>query len=223
MFLAILLLIAVSQWVSPSTFPVEAMILFMFGLGEAVRHARFVIFFALVCAPVLAILLAKWLPAYRPSEDHPMANAVLITSVICGLIALFPSGTRLQKTLELTFPVRAVGYLRQHEDGYHTFNDETWGGFLMFSLGVRHQVFMDGRDEMYTYNGVIEDYIRIIQGRADSPDLLRKYDIKRCLIRKDALLAKLLAANSKWKQVYGDDLSIIVDRVGQATKPGVEK
>ncbi|HLY62073.1 MAG TPA: hypothetical protein VKV95_15135 [Terriglobia bacterium] len=218
MFLAIILLMLVSQWSSPASFPIEAVILLLAGTAEASRHARFVIFFAVVSAPVLASLLSKWLPTYRPDEDHPIANAVLVGAVILGLVAFFPSRLRLQQTLEDTFPVGAVDYIRQHDSLNHMFNDETWGGFLMLSIGPTHQVFMDGRDEIYTYNGVIEDYIRIVQAQPGALDLFRKYGINGCLIRRTAPLGKLLSGNPEWKQVYCDDLSVIFDRVEQRMK-----
>ena len=63
-------------------------------------------------------------------------------------MALLPSNRKLDQALAKTYPVSAVDYLRQHPVPVGMFNEDTWGSFLIWSLGTRHQVFIDGRAEI---------------------------------------------------------------------------
>src|SRR6266567_1161324 len=186
-------------------------------------HARLFILFACVYAPVLATFLAAWLPSYRPDRDHPLANAVLVATVVWGLIAFFPSGPKLRLTLERTFPVDAVEYLRQHDIEGRTFNEDTWGGFLIWSFGTQHPVFIDGRIEIYEYSGALWNYIRIAGTSPDAPSLLNSYRVTTCLLHRGTPLGTLLASNPEWRQVYSDDLSVIFARARPKHNAGPEK
>jgi hypothetical protein len=103
------------------------------------------------------------------------------------------------------------------------FNDENWGGFLIWSLAPEHKVFMDGRLDIYEYAGVLADYVSIMRGEPNAQLLLRKYDIVSCLLRRDTTpLAGTLAASHDWEKVYEDDHSVIFRRTGDATGSSVQ-
>ena len=91
-------------------------------------------------------------------------------------------------------------------------NDYTYGGYLIWQLGVQQKVFIDGRTDLYEYSGVFQDYVRIVNLDPDALSLLGKYDIQSCLIKRDSAFATLLAASPEWKQTYADDLSAIFVR-----------
>ncbi len=212
LFVIFLLFTLFLQVISPVDYPLEVMALLLFAAVETFAHARFIIFFALVYAPILATLLSGWLPSYRPDEDHPVPNAVLIGTIICGIIGFFPSQAKLERTLAQTYPRNAVEYLRQHEVNARTFNEDTWGGYLIRTLGSEHKVFIDGRAEIYESTGVLEDYIAIAGAHENALTLLRKYDIEACLIHQNTPLGTLLAFSPDWKRVYADRQSIIFAR-----------
>jgi len=211
-FLALLLLALVCQVVSPVVYRLEILALLVVAVVESCLHARFLIIFASVYAPVLATLAARHLPAYRRAEDHPVVNALLVGAIAFGVAASIPSAARLDSALRCTFPVAAVQYLRQTRLPPRLFNEDTWGGFLIWSLGPEHKVFIDGRGEAYENNGVIADYLRIVGDLDAAPALLRKYRIAACLLHRGSPLAALLAVSPDWRRAYADDQSAIFVR-----------
>ena len=216
LFLALVVVTLVWQIVCPAVYRLETLVLLLFAIGESCLHARFLIVFAIVYAPVLATLFARTLPPYRPAEDRPILNAALVGALVWGMVGFFPSEAKLNRMLGRTFPVGAVEYMSQHDVPARMFNEDTWGSFLIWSLGAKHPVFIDGRAEVYENSGVLADYVRIItlqQGAA--PDLLRKYGVTACLLHRTAPLGALLAASPDWKQAYGDNQAVIFVRAGQ--------
>jgi len=149
-------------------------------------------------------------------------NAVFIAALVCGGLALWPSNARLQGSLRRAYPVGAVEYLRAHPAPTSMFNDENWGGFLIWSLAPEHKVFMDGRLDIYEYAGVLADYVSIMRVEQNAPAVLRKYGITACLLRRDATLVGMLAASHEWEKVYEDDHSVILRRTGDAAGSSVQ-
>lgn len=211
-FLLVVLALAILQVVFPRPYKLEVLTLLVFTAFESCVHGRFLIFFASVSAPVLAAYLADWLPAYDAAHDRYVLNAALIAVMAWGLLAFFPSQARLQEMLGRTFPVRAVEYLRAHPIPGGMFNEDTWGGYLIWSRGPDPKVFIDGRADIYEYGGVLADCVRIIQLDPQTFLLLQKYGIKACLLHRNTPLGILLAASPEWQRVYEDRISTIFAR-----------
>ncbi len=174
-------------------------------------HRRFAFFFILLFAPLLASLLARWVPAYQPSKDRWTFNAALIALIAAGLVTSFPSRSELDQLVGSHYPRQAAEYLRQHPVT-RPLNDFRWGGYLIWSLGPQQKVFIDGRADIYEYAGVLSDYLRIARLDPDTLFLLRKYDVQACLLERKAPLATLLAALPDWERVYSDKLSALYVR-----------
>lgn len=136
-------------------------------------------------------------------------NAVFIAALLFGGLALLPSNARLQGTLRRTYPVGAGEYLRAHPVPSGMFNDDYWGGFLIWSLAPEHKVFIDGRFDIYEYAGVLADYGPITRAAQSAPLLLQKYGIRACLLYPEAPLVGMLAASRDWEKAYEDDHSVI--------------
>ncbi|PYV23572.1 MAG: hypothetical protein DMG24_13610, partial [Acidobacteria bacterium] len=209
-FLGLLLLFVLLQALFGSlVYRVEEMVLLLFAVYESLLHVRFLLFFTLVFAPLLAALLARWVPGYMPEKDKYVLNAVLIAVILVGLARLFPSSAVVDEALDRQYPKRAVEFLRQHPSIGPTFNENAWGGYLLWS---GRKVFIDGRSEIYEYAGVLEDYIRIVNLDPAAQLLLRKYGVEACLLEKGTSLGTFLAALPDWKRVYEDNLSVIYVR-----------
>ncbi len=88
-------------------------------------------------------------------------------------------------------------------------NEYGWGGYLIWSLGPNHKVFIDGRADIYDYGGVLSDYMSMTLLKPKTLSLLRKYGVEACLLQRDAPLVTLLAALPEWEEVYSDELSVI--------------
>jgi len=214
-FLGFMLSVFLAQVLFPFVYRLEILAFFLFTILESCLHVRFLIFFVMALTPILAQLLARWIPPYEPPKDHPWVNAVLIGVVLAIVVAFMPSRRRLDEAVAEKYPVRAVEYLRRHPVPAAMFNEETWGGFLIWSLGPEHRVFIDGRADIYEYGGVLADCVRIESLEGDPLLLLQKYGIKACLLHRGVPLGTLLATSPDWQRVYEDKISTIFARKQQ--------
>jgi hypothetical protein len=215
-FLLFLLLALLWQAVSPIVYRLEVFVFFLFTILETCLHRRFFIFFVLAFTPLLATVLARWMPPYEARKDHPVVNAAIIGLALSFVVALIPGNARSENALATAYPTGAVEYLRRHPIPVGMFNEVTWGGVLMWTLGPDHRVFIDGRADIYEYGGVLADYVQIISLQGNPLLLLQRYGIKACLIHRDAPLGTALAASREWRRVYEDKISTIFMRDGAA-------
>lgn len=211
-FLGFLMVFFLAQVFFRPSYHVGEIALLLVAVYAACIHLRFVLLFVIVFAPLLALLLARWVPGYEPAKDRPALNVVLILLISAGLVGLFPSDKDLGQMVDKVYPRQAVEYLREHPVAGPMFNEYGWGGYLIWKLGPEHKVFIDGRADIYEYAGVLSDYLRIARLDADTLFLLRKYDVQACLLERKAPLATLLAALPDWERVYTDKLSALYVR-----------
>ena len=163
--------------------------LLLFSFYSTLMHTRFVLLFALLLAPFVAVLLARWMPRYHPTKDKYVLNAVLMGVIAATMLAYFPSRQKLEERVADEYPSRAVTYLHQHPVGGNLLNDYFFGGYLIWSRSPQHRVFIDGRADIYEYTGVLSDYVHLIALAQDTPQLLRKYQIDACLLQPGNSLA----------------------------------
>lgn len=206
-FLLFLLLILLWQVLFPIRYRAEILAFLLFTIVESCLHRRFLIFFVMTFTPILAMVLARWMPG--PQKDRPMANAVLTGLALAIIVTLIPSQRKLNKVLVGEYPFGAVEYLRRHPIPTGMFNEDTWGGFLIWSLGPQHKVFIDDRGDIYEYGGVLVNYARIKSMQGDPLPLLRGYGIRACLLHQDSPMVTLLANSPDWRRVYEDRVSTI--------------
>jgi hypothetical protein len=90
-------------------------------------------------------------------------------------------------------------------------NDFGWGGYLMWTNPAQ-PVFIDGRADIYAWNGVMREYGRWAQLEVDPRNLLDCYQIQTCLLRSSAPMAHVLPYLPGWRQVYADQLAVIYTR-----------
>ena len=211
-FLVLLFLFFLAPIVWRLRLRLEDLALVPFAAYMACVHQRFAVFFAIVIAPALAVLIAKWWPGYDAAKDKPILNAVLILLFAAGVGLLFPSNASLQRVIDLNQPRRAVDYLRRNPVPGPMFNDQFWGGYLIWAFAGQRHVFIDGRCDAYEPSGVLSDYIRIIRPDPVAPELLEKYGVHSCLIERSGSLCALLDSQPEWRRVYQDDLSVLYVR-----------
>jgi hypothetical protein len=197
----------------------EEMALLLIASAETMMHARFMVLFVPVFAPLLAELITPWFPPYDETKDHPVLNFGLVGLILAGMVVFFPSNTRLNQKLASEMPAGAVRYLAAHPDLGPTFNYFFWGGYLIQNHGPDDKVFIDGRLDIYEYSGVLADYMSIMSLRPDVEPLLSKYHVMSCLIPPENPLAILLGSSPGWKHVYQDGTSVIFERSGTGSNP----
>jgi hypothetical protein len=221
LFLALLLGFVVAQIAFRFVWRLETLALFLFGTAMATLHVRFVLLFVPFFAPVLAIIVARWLSPYNRAKDQFVLNAVLMAGCIAAMVHYFPSRTELDTSLAEGFPIGAVEYLNHHDVPEPMMNSYGFGGYLIWSRGPEHKVFVDGRSELYEAGGLLNDYMQLVTIKPAALSILRFYGIKSLLLGRNEQLVTVLNALPEWQKVYTDNNSVIfVQResaVAQAT------
>ncbi len=208
-FLAVVLGFFVVQMIFDLKWRLEELVLFLGGVVMACLHVRFILLFVPFCAPLLAVVFARWLPRYDRKIDKYVLNAALMAGAIAAMVYYFPSKTFLDKKVAKEFPVNAVEHLRQHPVAGPMFNDYGFGGYLVWS---GRKVFIDGRGEVYERGGVLSDYLHITMLEPGALTVLRNYGIQSCLLDRNAPLATVLAALPDWQRVYADMTAVVFVR-----------
>jgi hypothetical protein len=212
LFLALLLGFLLAQVTLRPTWRLEELVLFFVGVVAACLHVRFILVFVPFCAPLLAVVVARWIPPYRPAKDKYALNGLLMVLVVAGIVRIFPSRAKLKAIMREKWPVEAVAYLKQHPAPRPMYNNYGYGGYLIWQLDGQNKVFVDGRADVYERVGVLSDYLSISRLAPTAPFLLDAYNIQSCLIARDEPLATLLAYSPQWQKVYGDKLSTLFVR-----------
>ncbi|HXH49220.1 MAG TPA: hypothetical protein VNM47_07725 [Terriglobia bacterium] len=194
----------------------EEFSLFLIVLYATFVHFRFAIMFAIVSAPLAASIFLRWAPIYDPRNDKYVINAVLAFGAVLSFALFLPSEATLQKNISRDFPVEAVRYIQEHHVPGKMFNNYNFGGYLVWALAPEHQVFIDGRGDIYEHAGVFSDYAIVTQLKPEALSVLESYQIDSCLTDKDAPLTVLLASSPVWKEIYKDGASCLFVR--QETK-----
>jgi len=212
MFLGLWIGILLAQVALGLKWRIEEFTLFLLGLVMASLHVRFILVFVPFVTPILAKILARWIPPYERQKDKFALNAAIIFVVLGCIVHYFPSTTNLQTRVAKSFPVSAVAYLRTHTVPGPTFNSYGFGGYLVWSRGPEHKVFIDGRGDVYERGGVLADYMHISYLEPGALTVLQSYGVKSCLLQSDAALATVLSTSPDWQRVYMDDVSVLYVR-----------
>lgn len=211
LFLALVLGTVAVQVALRLKWRIEDALLFVGAAGMAFVHARFLLTFVPFFAPVFATVLARWIPGYDRQKDRFILNALLLAAMLWGMTHYFPSRAKIEENVASNFPVGAVNYLKDHPTG-PMFNSYVFGGYLVYSRGDQHKVFIDGRGELYEHAGVLADYLHVAMIQPGVLGVLRNYGISSVLIGKDDPVATFLAALPEWKLIYADRVSAIFVR-----------
>jgi len=109
------------------------------------------------------------------------------------------------------YPYRAVKFLQKEKKG-NVFNAYEWGGFLEWQL-PNFIYFVDGRMPAWpTPEGKspYTIYLEVMQTKTGWNETLSRYKIDYVFIRPGTFLdLELSKGNSKWKEIYRDQISVI--------------
>ena len=212
LFLVLVLSFVLAQVTLRLTWRLAELVLLFSGVVAACLHLRFLLLFVPFCAPLLAVVVARWVPPYEPAQDKPAMNAILMTLVVATIIGLFPSRAGLKTIMEKDWPVQAVAYLRQHPAPQPMYNTYAYGGYLIWQMSDVNKVFIDGRTDIYERTGVLADYLSISRLDFPAPFLLNAYNVQSCLLDRKDTLVTLLNASPEWEKIYGDPITVLYVR-----------
>ncbi len=215
LFLGLVLGLLLAQVALRPKWRLDEFSLLLFGTVMAFTHLRFLLLFVAFFSPFFVTVLARWIPKYDRAKEAYALNAAIIVGVLAAMLWYFPSQSDYARVVAGKFPVGAVQYLDTHSVPGPMYNRYEFGGYLLWSRGPEHKVFIDGRAEVYERTGVFQDQAAFENLKPGSLALLDKYKIQSCLLRHDEPLAEVLEALPGWRKVYADNTSVLFVRQRQ--------
>ena len=199
MFMILALLGA--AWFSRKTWKLSDILLATFAVWAALNHLRFLLFAAILLVPILAPRLSLF-PPYDATKDKPWLNLAITAAIAAIIVGSYPSAAQLQDRIDSVFPRDALSFMQQKQITGRLFNSYDFGGYIEFyAPGIK--TFADGRTDIFAYNGVLDDYLKI--NTIERPlELLDKYKIDYVLFPVDKHLSYLLDHSAGWHTIYED-------------------
>jgi hypothetical protein len=187
----------------------DEVLLTAFALWAALSHVRFLFFAGLIMVPILAPRL-KLFPPYQRELDKPWLNAGIMAAIVGWLIFSFPTAAQLQQGVSKEYPTAALEFMqRQHING-RIFNQYGWGGYMEWNA-PELKPFIDGRADIFVYNGTFYDSLKITSLK-ESFEILDKYKIDYVFLQPNQPLDYLLEHSPAWHPIYSDKVAVLFER-----------
>jgi hypothetical protein len=195
---------------SPRAVPALELALAAFLLVSSLEAVRFVPYFAIAwCA------LAASCP---PLEDERLRPNLMVWPLVAVLGVSFLHGPWYRAGAPApSVPVPAVAYLGHHPG--RIFSTYLWNDYLDW---VGRPVFVDGRTEIYTDNGVLSQYLAIDNLTTDPDPLLRSHGVDYVLWPRGTALVQYLEHDARWRVVWSSSQAVVLQYVApaQTAQPG---
>lgn len=230
MVLLLLIGLLVSALVRNVRWNLGEVLVLLFGIYSGVTYIRFLVLLGIVAAPVVAKAL-DFFPRYRPLEDTPKVNTLVILLVLGVMVYLWPRESKMEKSLAETYPAGVLPYLKAHPPRGNVLNFYLWGGYLGWH-DPEFKDFVDSRVDIFEYAGVLKDYLDLLgvdNGQRRPDALLDKYKIHYVLfppsesanpLHVGGELVYVLEHDPHWKTLYKDKVCILLERESSAVSSG---
>jgi hypothetical protein len=177
--------------------PAVESVLAAFLLVSSLDAVRFIPYFAIAwCA-----LAARCSPL-----EHERLRPSLLVWPLAGLLGVsflhgpwYPAGDPAPSV-----PVRAVAYLEHHQG--RIFSTYLWNDYLDW---VGRPVFVDGRTELYTDNGVLSQYLTVNDLTTDPDALLASHRVRYVLWPPGTALSVYLEHDARWHVVWRSPSALV--------------
>ncbi len=194
----------------------------------ALVSVRNVPVYAVAASPILAAEASRWCSAGAGSRPARSVAAILervsagfassarYTSVwpaVFLLVLAVVPGHWPRDFPENKFPVALIGRHEREIAGARVFTSDQWGDYLLYRLGPRQRVFLDGRSDFYG-PGIGDLYLRTAYGRGDWGAVLERFRIALVLAPREWPLADLLGSCGGWRKVDQDGQAVLFARCG---------
>lgn len=155
--------------------------------------------------------------AGRLSGRHEqLMNGLLVLFTALALALVYPERQKvIRNSLNSILPVKAVDFILREGIEGRMFNTYHYGGYLIYRLYPRQQVFIDGRADMYG-DLFIQDALAIYQGSSQWKERFEHYGIDYVICESEAPLRQLLLEEGHFRRVFDDGMhSVLVRDVGK--------
>ena len=202
-------LVAVA-WRSKKVWRIRDVLLVCFALWAALTYQRFLGFASLVLIPIVALHVRGW-----QSIRTPVLDAFLSLAFAFVLSRSVPSRATLDQHIDRQFPRDALAFMEREGINGRLFNLFDFGGYIEWHA-PQLKTFADGRADIFTYNGVLRDYMDAIwAGRTF--EVLDKYRIEYVLIPPNGVVSSALRQSAEWRVVFSDEVAILFERRSKGT------
>ena len=108
-------------------------------------------------------------------------------------------------------PTAAVQFIEQNKPAGPLFNSYNWGGYLIYRLWPAYPVYIDGRTDLYE-DSFMRRYISVMAADEGWQQTLDEDGINLVLIESNSVLAKFMAEQPAWAELYRDDMAVVYAR-----------
>ncbi len=190
----------------------------------ATRHTPLAVVGVVVLAgPHLSNVLERL--SKKSSASGPIPDWAPALPVVCAAVIAMAAFSRPAK-ISLppdTYPVSAVRVLAAAGVEGNLVHRFDWGEYLIWHLGPKVKVMMDGRRETAFPDGVYRQYLNFQDGTSDWDRLIRDFPADVALLEKESVSANLFRLKANWTKVYEDNVAVIFARSGTAVAARLAK
>lgn len=209
--------------VSRRRMPPVHLVLILFFLNMALYSVRYIPLFAMILLPIVTRHPDSDMESYFPRITRFLrrreATVASVDAVARGwlwpvLVTLAVTVLVVSGKVSYGFdpkvkPVAALDFLKREHITGNVFNNDAFGGVMIYSLSDRYKVFIDGRLDMYHSAGILKEYFKITMFQPGWEDILNKHAIGWFFFDTNSILARFLQASPGWKLIYSDKVGSI--------------
>jgi len=184
--------------------------------------ARNIPLFTIACIPILAGLTQNYFSKFKAwkeineryagfsstSRQYIWPAVFMVLAVTSFAYIHFSKGQHVYQFDPTVFPVDAVNFLEENPPEGNMFNEFNWGGYLLYRLWPRYNVFLDSQSDFYG-ESLMREYDQSMNAGSDWQDLLQKRQVDWMIIPVNSPLATAITNNTNWKIVYNDNTALI--------------
>ena len=207
--LALIFIVLGAALVSDRPWRLHEVLLTVLALYSGLSHLRFLDFAAIIIVPTLAPRL-KLFPPYNAELDKPWLNAAIMAAVVAGLFYFFPSEAKLQQQIDSDYPKATLDFMKSRRMTGRIFNSVELGGYMEWNM-PEVKPFIDGRGDIFIYNGILNDYGEVMNIKRPF-ELLDKYRIDYVLLERGWPLVYVLKNSPEWRLIQQDDVAVLFER-----------
>ncbi len=120
------------------------------------------------------------------------------------------------------FPVDAFEFAVKNGINGRMFNNDGWGGYIIYRGYPAYKVFFDGRSDMYGVT-FLKEYVKVARAEKGFEGVLDKYGVDWVIFSANTPLCQLLEASGVWHLVYADKTADILLKNSPQNKGLIKK
>jgi hypothetical protein len=188
---------------------------------------------SLVNLCILALYFSRVSSSHLINIRSSIKKSIIAAAACISLLALYSvsqvaivslkSNENKLQVMELQYPIHAVDYLKQYQDGGNILNNMSSGGFLINKLSPDYKVFIDGRTNILYPIDFVEGYVTLLTDKNRLVKTIDEYGVDYVLY--DNSPEKFIAIHNSKKVglVFADENYILFSKGKENAFPMASK